>query len=451
MNSAYCLLSLLYTKSMVVSAAGDLLTFPLLHEASIRHRSLLESGDDALPRRRLAGTKRRSSPETIPTYQGYGAFYIDIYVGTPPQRQTVLIDSGSEKVAIPCKNCVDCGDGHTDEHFDHSLSESFQELACSQCFRGECDVGRDRCAATSSYAEGSSWKGIEVQDFIYPGGPHDEALDVVKTSNDDDTYSGVKPMSAAKYRFPLKFTCMESVEGAFKNQLADGIMGLSLRNGSFWSQMHEHDAMVSRQFSICMRKHPFTPQQTHAVGVMTLGGVDDRLHTSEMIFMEYTPIDMGMYGVHIRKIYVRPGGGEKLAGANADFNLSRGKNYLVDADESVINHGSVILDSGTTDTILSAGLKPHFDKAWEKVMRMPFPTEPVSITPDELMGWPTIIFQMKGSSHASNSSNSDARKLDKEHPNDVLVAFPPSHYMLFDIRKNVYLPRLHMHDTYGGR
>jgi hypothetical protein len=36
-------------------------------------------------------------------------YYVDIYVGTPPMRQTVIIDTGSLLTAFPCDGCDECG------------------------------------------------------------------------------------------------------------------------------------------------------------------------------------------------------------------------------------------------------------------------------------------------------------------------------------------------------
>lgn len=38
--------------------------------------------------------------ETGALYQGYGTHYIDLWVGTPPQRQTVIVDTGSSITAL---------------------------------------------------------------------------------------------------------------------------------------------------------------------------------------------------------------------------------------------------------------------------------------------------------------------------------------------------------------
>ena len=73
-------------------------------------------------------------------YQGYGTHYVDVWVGTPPQRQTVIVDTGSGVTAFPCASCNNCGESyHTDGYFVEADSSTFQKLDCdSPCFRGRC-------------------------------------------------------------------------------------------------------------------------------------------------------------------------------------------------------------------------------------------------------------------------------------------------------------------------
>jgi hypothetical protein len=33
-------------------------------------------------------------PETVPLFPGLGTHYVDVFVGTPPQRQSVIVDTG---------------------------------------------------------------------------------------------------------------------------------------------------------------------------------------------------------------------------------------------------------------------------------------------------------------------------------------------------------------------
>ena len=47
-------------------------------------------------------------------------YYIDIDIGTPPQKQSVIIDTGSERIGFPCmQTCSNCGN-HIYPRFDMS-------------------------------------------------------------------------------------------------------------------------------------------------------------------------------------------------------------------------------------------------------------------------------------------------------------------------------------------
>ena len=449
MMSFALFLTLHLCSQLAFISAENVLTFPLLHEHAVISRALVEGENSS---RKTASTKKLQTPhELLTVYQGYGAYYVDIFVGSPPQRQTVMLDTGSENVAIPCKGCEDCGNTHSDEHFDQTKSDSFHVLTCDQCMDGTCSSENNTCTVETSYVEGSSWVGNEVRDYVYPGGPAGIALDVEHpTSQSDDKYSGTNPLNAANYRFPLTFTCMTSNTGEFKKQKADGIMGLNMKKASFWKQMQKEGAISAKKFSLCMRKFPYVPLEPrkYSVGAMALGGVDSRLHHSEMQYMDFDPNDnRNLFSVKIRKIHVSPGGGSRLAGNNPDVFLSEKNTILVEDDMERINQFGMIVDSGTTDTILPAELKPEFDKAWEKVMGFPFPTKTVEVPVKELKKWPTIIFQMVG------SAGNKGLGYDPKHPDDIFVAFPPSSYMRLDFGTSGsrYFPAMSMHNDYGVR
>ena len=70
-------------------------------------------------------------------YQGYGTHYIDLWVGSPtPQRQTVIVDTGSGVTAFSCEECNGCGDDyHTDNYYRNTSSSTFRPLGCDECTR----------------------------------------------------------------------------------------------------------------------------------------------------------------------------------------------------------------------------------------------------------------------------------------------------------------------------
>jgi hypothetical protein len=51
---------------------------------------------------------RRLFNMTAPLFEGIGTHYSFIWVGTPPQRVSVIMDTGSHHTAFPCTGC-NCG------------------------------------------------------------------------------------------------------------------------------------------------------------------------------------------------------------------------------------------------------------------------------------------------------------------------------------------------------
>jgi hypothetical protein len=61
---------------------------------------------DSRRTRRLQKVNRKS--EQTPLFQGMGTHYSFLWVGTPPQRASVIVDTGSHHTAFPCVGCK-CG------------------------------------------------------------------------------------------------------------------------------------------------------------------------------------------------------------------------------------------------------------------------------------------------------------------------------------------------------
>jgi hypothetical protein len=107
--------------------------------------------------------------QTSPLHQGYGTHYATIWVGTPSQRKSVIVDTGSHFTAFPCRGCDDCGEEHhTDRYFDPEASSTFRALQCGSCLAGKCDD--DKCVFSQAYTEGSSWSAYESVDKVFVGG-----------------------------------------------------------------------------------------------------------------------------------------------------------------------------------------------------------------------------------------------------------------------------------------
>lgn len=193
-NSQFILLVLWCAGELVVSAARS---HPLPALALRLHRTARAPGQ----------TRRRSmssagSPELAPAFTGYGTHYVYLYVGTPAQRQSVIIDTGSHFTAFPCTGCSNCG-SHTDPYYDLDKSNTESIPLC----------GGSKCLFSQSYAEGSSWHAYKVVDKIWVGG-----------SSADEVANG------DLYQVDYTFGCQTSEAGLFKTQLENGIM---VNYGSF--------------------------------------------------------------------------------------------------------------------------------------------------------------------------------------------------------------------------
>lgn len=57
---------------------------------------------------RRLGAEGNDESATAPLFEGMGTHYSFIWVGTPPQRVSVIMDTGSHHTAFPCTGCK-CG------------------------------------------------------------------------------------------------------------------------------------------------------------------------------------------------------------------------------------------------------------------------------------------------------------------------------------------------------
>jgi len=380
------------------SSADEFSKKKLVHFPLIPKRSLLEE------RRYLATDEEHIDH----LHWGIGTHYVDLWVGCPPQRQTVIVDTGSHLSGFPCSGCVDCGSGfHVSRFYQEHDSSCYSAIPCGRCDHSEACVGGGGCPLSAHYAEGSSWAGAECADVVYAGG---------------STLAGAAVGDEAP--FPFRFACKARLTGLFRTQLADGIMGLDKSPGSFWRQMHAAGVIADRKFSLCYSLEQW--ERNQRAGAMVFGGTDDRLHGTPMIYAEEDgPRDSGWYYVTINRIYLRVGGGESIAS-----NHSRATVTEVNMERQF----RPIIDSGTTITYLPSALKGAFVEAWSNIVGVTF-SKGRRFTAEEYKSLPTIIFQLAGSNTANVGHNSSspglASTLDPANGHDILVAFPPSRYLEF--------------------
>jgi hypothetical protein len=333
--------------------------------------------------------KSRPVVQIVGLYQGSGTHYVDVWCGTPiPQRQTVIVDTGSASTAFACTPyCTPSRCGHHLAQY-HPLyapiqSQSYRKVSsCADCVLGECVVAtsppssssnhkndqpeQEECVWGTAYQEGSNWTAFEAIDTCYIGGLHTQPLRTTTTtttaeSEPRDTEmnqhtvstDGVDPYRAAMdYRFDLRFGCQTQLAGNFRTQDTAGIMGLDIGNAAVWNQMFLQQIIPAPSFSLCFTRpnaQSRSLSNNAIAGAMTLGGTDPRFHRHGMVYSASSQEHddrVGFFSVQLHKMYLRQGGGGDSV-ASADVNA---KVVSVDIPDQYFEDGRIIIDSGTTDS-----------------------------------------------------------------------------------------------------
>ncbi|EQC28805.1 hypothetical protein SDRG_13486 [Saprolegnia diclina VS20] len=324
----------------------------------------LHRHDDMLPVKRDRDSLRQLRRLDDGTYQGVplnlgmGTHYAWIYAGNPPQRASVIIDTGSHITAFPCSGCHGCGQ-HTDTPFDIAKSSTLQypqctarpPFSCSACSR------ENQCHISQSYTEGSSWDAVIVEDHVWLG-------DTAPTHNDAlNTSFGTRFM----------FGCQKKVTGLFVNQVADGIMGVSdTASTNIVRKLYQEKKIPANVFSLCL-----TPNG----GTMALGSVETAHQREPLQYAMVSTANNGWYAVHVESL--------------------RLGNKPLDVDISSMNSGRhrVIVDSGTTDSYFPTNYASIWNAAFEAATGQAYMTDDGSCkgyAADDVASFPPFEISLRG-------------------------------------------------------
>lgn len=293
--------------------------------------------------RRLTGSL--PSSEVSPLFRGMGTHYSHLWIGTPPQRVSVIVDTGSHHTAFPCVGCK-CG-VHIDPYFDPKKSSTSTVLNCT---------GK-KCFFRQAYSEGSSWNAFKVTDKAWVGSDGMHNVNVTNGWNVDFT-----------------FGCQDSETGLFRTQKVDGIMGMSAADGTLPFQLVHQGATKTKVFAMCFRV---------GGGLLTLGGVDTSIHTLEnSILFARLVKSRGWYTVLLQDVMMKSQGDgivTSIGGDKSKYNAAKG----------------TIVDSGTTDTYLPRSIAAQFKQMYKKISGIDFSNSAVQLTPAQYSKLPIIVYRME--------------------------------------------------------
>lgn len=71
---------------------------------------------------------------SVPLFAHKFSHHVHIYIGFPPQRRVVIVDTGSRILVFPCNPCSHCGLDHVSgAHFSRKISTTDLKHNCDTC------------------------------------------------------------------------------------------------------------------------------------------------------------------------------------------------------------------------------------------------------------------------------------------------------------------------------
>ena len=318
------------------------------------------------PGRRRRRATGRAAAAGAELYEGLWTHYVHLYVGTPPQKTSVIVDTGSSKTAFVCAGCEACG-AHESPPFDASKSETYEARAGTM---------------SASYSEGSEWRAQRARDVAAVVDADGTAVAYATKDGASKLHDAALVPDARPVQIP--FGCITHQTNMFVDQTANGIWGLHGDGAdSVLQALFEGGAIGELAFSLCYE--PVDPRSKSSLrsGFFVVGGVDATHHIHTMQFAELK-VTGAFYAVETLSV--------SLVGAQGDESM-------VEAPAGEWNRGNgLVVDSGTTDMYLPRRAGEAWVRAWAKVYpRWTYDADKTfTMHENELNALPSIRFRFRG-------------------------------------------------------
>ena len=228
--------------------------------------------------------------ESIDIFQNLNFYYyIYLYIGKERKKQSYILDTGSIITSSPCNLCKHCGK-HQNGYYKINKKNIIkcQDKQCS-LVKNKCKKKNTKCNFSIKYSEGSSIKGIYINELI------------------SFNYNDIP------FKFPIGCTINETT--SFKSQLPDGVIGLKYTKKSFISNLYKLKIIKKNLFTLCFSNNG---------GFLSLGEIEYKSHLNN----EISYIKLKKNNINILSIEI--------------------DNNIINANEGRKKKYKTIIDSGST-------------------------------------------------------------------------------------------------------
>jgi hypothetical protein len=208
-----------------------------------------------------------------------GYYWVTLHVGSPPQPQTVLIHSQSQRIAFPCSMCKpgETCFKHTSPPFNYKASLTSKSLRCEEkvmkwhCGSRSCKP-KDNCPFNSKFGAQNTLSGWVFRDKIglkadskiqigknvaFMQKSHKKRAVIRRLVDQRRRFKFLKITHKQFPQFDAVFGCTQKETGFFKTLRTDGILGLGPHSNSITrpptmvQMMHRSKVIRRSTFSLC--------------------------------------------------------------------------------------------------------------------------------------------------------------------------------------------------------
>ncbi|KAA0039978.1 aspartic proteinase CDR1-like [Cucumis melo var. makuwa] len=314
----------------VTTGHEDGFTVELIHRDSRKSPMYNPSENHYL---RVANTLRRSISRNTagvvtntveaPIFNNRGEYLMKLSLGTPPFPIIAVADTGSDIIWTQCEPCIDCYKQDA-PMFNPSKSTTYSKVSCSSPICSFTGDDRRSCSSTSEC----------MYSISYGDNSHSEGDFALDTLSMDST-------SGRLVAFPrTAIGCGHDNSGTFDANVS-GIVGLGLGPASLVKQM---GSAVAGKFSYCLTPIGSDDVKSNKLNFGSNANVSGSGAVSTPIYI--SDKFKSFYSLKLKAVSVE-----------------RKNIFYVRARSSILGEANIIIDSGTTLTLLPADVYQNFAEA----------------------------------------------------------------------------------------